>query len=231
MKATHSVTVNVDGNAAPPKMDVTGFDLQAISPGETAPATYRLQADVAGATHCVLCVGDSRPMEIIEDPTHIERLITFDQLGSYTVRLAAVNGKLVVEKSKGIHVGAGERGGLLAKLKVSYEAVRVGRFTRTVHIHVGWQADLQDPISPFRKERSIEQGCTLTDLALLNQSDPRAPQKLDCQPSPDKTKIVLTGELVRPNGIFDAQADRPFLAGGGEGDDGAPLAAAAGQSG
>ncbi len=211
-ESERSAPVTVDGDSAPAKIDLGSFELKAITPGETAPALYRLQCKVAGATHCILCAGDKRAMEIIEDPTHIDRLITFDEAGAYTLRIAAVNGNQLIEKTQDVRVGAGETGGLLAKLKVSYEAVRVQRYAKTWHIHVGWQADLQDAVSSFHKERladTADPACTVSDLVVVNKSDPGAPRKLECQPSPDKKKIVLTGELVRPTGLLTRKQTAP----------------------
>lgn len=206
-ESERSVTVPIDGDSAPAKIDIDAFKFEPAVPGQTA--LYRLQAKVAGATHCILCAGDSHPMEIIDEPGQIDRLVSFDEAGKHTFRIAAMNGKQVVEKTQDVHVGAGERGGLLAKLKVSYEAVRVQRYVKNVHIHVGWLADLQDPVSPFHKERLADPGCTLADLVVVNKSDPKAPRKLDCQPSPDKTKIILTGELVRPTGLLTPKQTAP----------------------
>ncbi len=202
-----TATISLDGETAPPKVDLTGFKLEPAVPGQSA--LYRLQADVAGASHCILCAGDNRPLEIIDEPGHIDRIITFDSAGKYTFRLAAVNGKQVMEKTQDIQVGASEQGALLAKLKVSYEAVRVWHYTKTVHIHVGWMADLQDAVSAFRKERPIDADCTIVDLEVVNKNDAKAPRKLDCKPSPDKKKIVLTGELVRPTGLLTKKQTAP----------------------
>jgi PKD repeat protein len=206
-ESERSTTVTPESTAAPAKVDFASFKLEQAVPGQSA--LYRLQADVAGASHCILCAGDNRPMEIIDEPGHIERIITFDGAGKYTFRLVAMNGKQVIEKTQDVQVGAGETGGLMAKLKVNYEAVRVQRYTKTVHIHVGWLAGLQDPVSAFRKERPIDPDCTIVELDLVNKSDVKAPRKLDCKPSPDKKKILLTGELVRPAGLLTPKQTAP----------------------
>lgn len=208
-ESERSATVNIDGETAAPQASVTNFTLQSLTAGETAPALYRLQADVAGATECILCAGDNRPMEIIDGPGHIDRLITFDAVGDYIVRLAAVNGKQLAEKTAAVHVGPGAAGGLLAKLKVSYEAIHVARYAKTWRIHVGWEGDLQQPTSPFRKERAADPGCTISDPTIVNQSDPQAPRDLACQLAPDKSKIILTGELVRPTGLLTRNQTAP----------------------
>jgi hypothetical protein len=44
---------------------------------------------------------------------------------------------------------------------------------------------------------------------LANKDDPQAPRNLDCQPPPDKKKIILTGELVRPTGLLAAKQTSP----------------------
>ncbi|HZZ80421.1 MAG TPA: PKD domain-containing protein [Gemmataceae bacterium] len=194
--------VTVDADAPASKVELASFDLIPITPRETAPAVYRLQAKVAGATHCILCRGDHRPMEIIDDPNRLDQLISFDEMGTYTVRLAAVNGKQLIEKAQEIFVGANEGGELLAKVKVSYQAVRVERVTKTWRIHCGWQGDLNDPYSSFRRERQADPGTIIVGAEIVNKADETTPRNLECKLSEDRTKVVLTGELVRPTGVL-----------------------------
>ncbi len=203
---TASVVLDSEGL---PKPVIETFKLIPVSGSERAPATYKLLSKVKNATYAILSVGDNRPTEVIEEATQ-ERFITFDEMGSYTIRFAAVNGKQLVEKTETVFVSPNEGHEALAKLVVAYEAVRVQRFEREMKIYCGWQPDAKDNVSPVRKERSIDPGCTIVSVELVNKPDPNGPaRKIEVKTSPDKSKVMLTGELIKPGGLLAPKTAPP----------------------
>jgi PKD repeat protein len=178
---------------------------------ETVPAVYKLTSKVKNAGFCILSYGDNRPLEVVDAAASQERYVTFEEAGAFRVRLAAVNGKQLIEQTKTIKVGAGDGSAPLAKLFVTYEAVKVERLPPADwRIHCGWQADPKDSVAPFRKERAAEPGYIIASADLVNKDDKNpAVRNLKWEVSPDKTKVTVTGELVRPTGILAPKAAMP----------------------
>lgn len=208
---TAPVTLDANTDSAAPKPEIVSFDLIPLTRDERVPAVYRLLGKVKTATHCILSAGDDRPMEILDDVANLERYITFNDMGSYTVRLAAVNGKQLVEKTQTVFVSPNDSNNPTAKLLVTYEAVRVERFTRDLRVNCGWQADVKDGVSsPFRKERPADSGCTIVSAELVNKND-RSTQvrNVSVTTASDKTKFIVAGELVRTTGVLAPKAAPP----------------------
>src|SRR5262249_4323133 len=97
-----SVNVAVEGTApssGPPTTD--GFEVAPTRPDTYAPATFRVAAQVKNAERCLWVFGDERPVEVAADAAgNHDRLITFNNPGSYTLKLVALNGNQTIEKSK-----------------------------------------------------------------------------------------------------------------------------------
>ncbi|MSQ93358.1 MAG: PKD domain-containing protein [Gemmataceae bacterium] len=202
-----SVVIEADSALKP---EIETFELKPFTPGECAPAIYKLISKTKLANYCILSVGDDRPMEIIDGAGDQVRYVAFKEMGAYTVRLAAVNGRDVVEKTKTVYVGGSDGSEPTAKLAVTYEAVRVQRFEREVRIYCGWHPDAKENVLAVRKERPIESGCTIVSVELVNKNDKNAlARKFEVQPSPDKSKIILTGELVKPSGLLTPKTAPP----------------------
>jgi PKD repeat protein len=183
-----------------PKPEIALFKLIPLDPRERAPCTYRLVSQVKNASFSILSVGDNRPMEVIEDPVNHERYVTYNEMGAFTVRLAAVNGKQLVEQTETIYVGGNDVGDTLAKLLVTYDVVKVAHHERTWRMYCTWPADAKDNAAPFRKEHIAEQGYVIVKAELVNKDEPNAPRKLKLEIAPDKKKVILTGEMMKPTG-------------------------------
>jgi PKD repeat protein len=201
-ESDRTATVAVDADAAATGPEIALFDLKPLDPRERAPAVYRLTGKVKNANLCILSYGDDRPMEVIEDTLNHERYITFPELGAYTVRLAAVSGKQVVEKTKTVYINPNESSEPTAKLLVTYEAVKVEHVVKDWKFHCGWQADLKQSVSPFRRERLADPGCTIKSAELTSGDNKTQVRNLKREIAPDGSKVILTGELSRPTGIL-----------------------------
>ena len=193
-----TVSVVVE-NTAPPQPEIVHFDITPVTPGDRAPAVYRLVSKTKNANFCILSAGDERPIEIIEDTASQDRYIIFNDMGSFTIRLAAVNGKQVVEKTKTVYISPNEGQQPLAKLHAEYTVVKVTRPTRNWYLACDWQGGSDDTVAAFRKESPLVKGCQIEDAVLLNKPDASAPvRNVKIEISPDKSKVVVTGELVKP---------------------------------
>ena len=204
---TAAVTIDAGGAAGGP--EIPSFDLKPLDPRERAPAVYRLTGNVKNANVCILSYGDSKPTEVIDDMLNHERYVTFDETGSYTVRLTAVNGKQLVEQAKTVFISPNEGLEPMAKLLVTYEAVKVERRVKDWKFHCGWQADLSQSVSPFRRERLADPGFTIVSADLASSDDNAPVRNLKLQIAPDKSKAILSGELVRQTGLLAKKTTAP----------------------
>jgi PKD repeat protein len=205
-EADRTAPVVLDADSLP-RPEIAVMQLIPLDSRQRAPCTYKLVSQVKNANFSILSLGDDRPMEIITDSLSQERYVPFEKMGSFTVRLAAVNGKQLVEKTQTINVGANDVGDTMAKLLVTYDVVMVTRTERAMRIFCHWPASAKENVLPFRKEHIAEQGCTITKAELVNAADPNAPGKLKLEIAPDRKKVILSGEMVKPSG-----AAKPWLA-------------------
>lgn len=204
-----SAPVTLDPEGAP-KPEIADFSLKSKTPGDRVPALFRLKASIKGATHCILSLGDDRPIEILDDAANVDRLVTFSEMGSYTLRLSAVNGKQLVEKTETVYISPNDSTDPTAKLLVTYQAVNVQRYAKDMRVHCGWTADVKESVSAFRKERPAEPGCTFVSAELLNKNDKNAQvRNASVTISPDKTKLIVAGELLRPTGVLAPKGTAP----------------------
>jgi len=188
--------------------EIASFELIPIS--ERAPALYHLKSHVKNANFCVLTAGDDRPIEILDGTTNHERYLKFDDMGSYTVRFTAVSGKNLVEKTKTIFVNPNEGGETMAKVLVSYQAVKVDTINKRWTIACDWQSGAKENGSLFRKERPVMNGYKIVKAELLNKNDKDAPvRNVNVEVSPDQSRLILTGELVKSGGLLTANAPPP----------------------
>jgi PKD repeat protein len=193
---TASVTLDADTTVADgPAIDL--FELKSLDRRERAPAVYKLTSKVKNANYCILSYGDNRPMEVIDTAGGQERYVTFDEMGSYTIRLAAVNGKQLIEKTQTIFVNPNESDGPIAKLQVVYEAVQVKRSEIEEKIYCGWPAGVKENVASFHKERPAPPGCTVLSAEFVNSDKDATVRNLKREISADKKTIVVTGDLDR----------------------------------
>lgn len=194
---TAQVTLDPSAAAYP---EIVSFDLKPLNPEQRVPAVYRLLGKVKAATHCILSLGDERPTEIL-DAANLERYITFSEMGNYTVRLTAVNGKQVAEKMETVFVSPNDSTNPMAKLLVTYQAVHVERLAPYIApIAFEWPQNAQDAVVPLRKERTVD-GKTIVSAELVNPPDNDSPVRhVKVAIAPDKKRIIVTGDMLKPSG-------------------------------
>lgn len=205
---TANVTIDAAATAALP--EIAEFKLIPWDQRERAPANYQLVSKVKNADFCILNYGDARPMEVITDAASQSRYITFEEKGTYLVRFAAVHGKQLVEQTKTITVAANDRREPMARLLVTYEAVKVDRFAKDWPIQCEWQGGAKDSQYTFRKERPAYPNCKIVSAELVNKDAKNAPvRKAKLEIAPDKSKVILTGELTKPTGLLAPKGPAP----------------------
>lgn len=206
--ADRAVAVAIEFPVTPPP-EITQFQLIPISPNDRAPATFRLVSKTKNASFCIISRGDDLPLEVDDSATQ-DRYITFDEMGSYTIRLSAVNGKQVVEKSKTVFISPNEGRQPVAKLTAEYSVVKVTKQTKEWRIACEWRGNGDEAAVAFKKESPILPGSKITDAILLNKADASSPvRNVKLEIAPDKTKVIITGEIVKPKNWIPSQSSPP----------------------
>ncbi|MCI0377288.1 MAG: PKD domain-containing protein [Gemmataceae bacterium] len=203
------VSINVDGTVANPPTIET-FQVIPLKPDSNAPVTFRVVSKIKNADLCIWSLGDDRPLEISNDTQGTQdRLVTLNEAGYYTLRLVAVAGKATAEKSESVFVGMGESVTPAAMLQVTFDAVRVEKATKKVNIAVQFPADRKENSYTFDIERPIDPGFQIVDAKLERSVSDAAVKSHKLSISPDKTKIRLSGELVKQGGFLQKNAPPP----------------------
>ena len=110
-----SVSLHVEEAAAAKQPKVVSLTAVRVTPGDYAPATYKITAQTENAALCFWDWGDDRPPLIVNEKTAAqEQMVTFDKPRKYTVRLMAVNDTVTDAKTvdvslKNAPAGAVER--------------------------------------------------------------------------------------------------------------------------
>jgi hypothetical protein len=190
--------------AGGPKIDA--FKVEAIK--ADAPAIFRVVSQVKNADLCVWSLGDDRPLEVSSDTSNQERYINIKEPGKHMLRLVAVSGKNTDEKSESVVVAAGNSAAATATLQVSFQALNSHRHTKGQNFNIAFPAERKEQTFPFSVVHS-ELEYQIVDAKFarpVKEPNVRNP-KLTI--SPDKTKVILTGELVKPGGMLAWQKSPP----------------------
>jgi PKD repeat protein len=205
-----TVAVNLDGTSANPPV-IEAFTVVPVSADVTAPATFHVVSQIKNADMCIWSLGDDRPLEVSTDTSPAQqRFVTIKDAGFYTLRLVAVKGKDTAEKSESVWVNVGDNAVPVATLHVTHQAVQVHRHTREVNVHVAFPADRKDNAYPFSVAHG-EPGYQIIDAKFARPVSAPGVKNANLAVAPDKSKVVLTGELVKPSGIMAWQKNRPPL--------------------
>ncbi len=182
-----------------------------MSANALAPATFHIVSQIKNADLCIWTLGDDRPVEVSSDTsTFQERLITLKEPGNYTLRLVAVSGKQTAEKSESVFVGVGDTAAANATLQVSMQATPVQRLTKEVNLYTAFPADRKESSFPFSLTHA-EGDYKIVDAKFAKPvTDPTVKNPIVAI-SPDKTRVVVTGELVKPGGIMAWQKNAAQL--------------------
>lgn len=165
-----------------------------------APATFRVVSKVSGANQCVWALSD-RSLELSPETAagSQERFVTFKQPGTYAVKLAAFNGKQVVERVEKVVVKQPPLGTVTASVAVSYEAVQVEARNTTPAVPVS----IKDSALSFSKEWPAPLGFEITRAEIAPTMKDVNVKSVKVQLSADRKKVLVTGELLKaaPNSV------------------------------
>ena len=181
---------------------IESFKVEAIK--ADAPATFRVVSQVKNADWCIWSVSDDRPMEISKDASG-ERYFTITEPGFHTVKLAAVSGgNQPVERAESVWVDVGNSAAAGATLLVTFQAAEVKRMPKEVNVPITFPHDSKEQTFPFSVTH-VESEYQIAGAKFLQPPQTTSVKDVHLTISPDKTKVVLSGELVKPGGIMALQ--------------------------
>lgn len=182
-------TAALKDSAAP---QIAGLTATPVGSTSIAPATFRITADVTNADHCVWDFGDGR-VEASEGGK-IDRMVTFDRPGTFTVNLYAHAGKLAVKQTATVKLTAAPVGTLMAVLKVTDTGSSVTRLPRNESVAVPVPTGKNPPAS-FSKPIQARAGFTIAEAAPVNPAGSRV-RNLKVAIAPDKRSVTVSGDWV-----------------------------------
>jgi hypothetical protein len=125
------VDLSAAAPAGPPAVPaVLNFAVRSTSTVSVAPATFRITGEVRDAETCVWDFGDGRT-EATEEHGKIDRLVTFEKAGDYTVQLFAHNGKHAVKLACPVRIANPSYESLSLTLRVTDSGTRSERTARS----------------------------------------------------------------------------------------------------
>jgi hypothetical protein len=200
-ESERGVAVQIDAPAAGPP-EVTLLQVVNTRPDSYAPATFRLVGKVKNADVCVWSTGPGQPLQVQpRPPEDQEQYVTFPQPGTYTIRLAAAQGTQVVEKNQTVKVDAPRAGVAMAVLNVTRETVRTEVVQDRLHPQIAFPGNVSAGAYDFNVQVPVRAGCRIRSAALAPWClKSPAVQNARAAASPDGTKVILTGRLLRQGG-------------------------------
>ena len=195
-----AVAVTLDGSSTTGPV-IEAFKVIPLKPDGNAPATFRVVSQIKNADLCIWSLGDDRPLDISNDTSpYQDRLVTIREPGYYTLRLVAVGGKQTAEKAESVFVGMGDSTKPGAMLQVTFEAIQVERATKEVNLNAAFPPERRDNSFPFSMTH-VEPGYQIVDAKFKTAKDASV-KNAKLTIAPDKSKVVLSGELVKPSGFI-----------------------------
>ncbi|MFM8271516.1 MAG: PKD domain-containing protein [Gemmata sp.] len=181
-----NVPIDVQVKAPDTTPKITGFAVQPVG-GTTAPATFKLTAEVSQADSCVWDLGGGR-VEVTPGGK-IERLVTFEKPDTFPVSLVAHNGKIGAKESTTIKVEAPRDGTTMVVLKVTDTGNKVERAATTESVAV----PVPDKnATAFTKTLGARPGFTITEAVLAGA--PASAKNVKVEVAPDRHSVKVSGE-------------------------------------
>jgi hypothetical protein len=219
-----SVTIQLDaGRVEPP--EILSLDADPVDPNSSAPATFHLTCKSKNAQLYIWDTGDNRPLEITQDNgsgTEI-RTVSFWKPGTYTVKVAGVNGTHADQRSKILVVNEPRAGSVTVSLHATDQATHLQTIRVPLTFQDTFPITLAGDIYHFTHQAPAKPGYLITDVhfksadgpGLQGQTvvdiDPLAAgvpgvQNLRIQLAPDRRSVALSGDMMRP--VSSGQADQ-----------------------
>jgi hypothetical protein len=189
-----AVNVSLDGTAAkPPAIDL--FDVQPVDAKPYAPASYRVNTKVSNVDLCVWACGGDHPLEVVSDPPAAqEKFVTFVKPGKYTVKLAAVQGKQIVERSHAVEVLPAPFPTALAIVKVQNQVVPTKTLDRPQIVKVNFPDKIKGNKHAFTETIVAPKGARFVTAKFTEPVKESYIHDAKLTVADDGARVVLAGE-------------------------------------
>jgi hypothetical protein len=208
-ESDRSVNVQIDGTqAGAPAIDL--FQAVSIRADTFAPASFKALAKIKNADLCIWSGDAEIPTEVLPRPgTDPEHVFTFARPGKHTIKLAVVQGQQLVEQTQVVEVQAPQAGLVMAMLNISRQGYRVEKEELSRNVQVNFPDKHSGNAYAFTQEILAKPGWQIA-TAKIGQSfkDPIV-KDAKVTISQDRSKAILTGQLVKPGGGFFKKAPAP----------------------
>lgn len=205
-ESDRTVAVNLE-NSQTTAPSIDAFAVVPVNPNNSnAPATFKIVSQVKNAKVVAWDLGGNA-FKTETNPT-TEKYITLQEPGYYNLRLVAFNGDQVAEKSQQVFVGMSDTNRPSATLKVVYDGVQVEQKSERQSIVLAWDPKHQGSTCPVSREVAAPPGWTIAEA----KYDPPAADKLrNLKPevSPDRTRLRVSGELLKPKSLLSNKVAAP----------------------
>lgn len=197
-ESERAVNIQLEGSK-PGGVSIDAFEVQPLQPESYAPATFRITARVNHAEQCIWACGSEQPIEVVFDPAvNAERYVTFKRPGFHMVRLAALQGRNVVQKQALVKVASPPANMVMAVLNVTHEAVRIEKTKQPRNLKIVFPEQSKDTVYKFHEEIKAWTNSTILKAEFATKSDSPWIKNAKVIISPEKTKAIVSGELHKP---------------------------------
>jgi hypothetical protein len=209
-ESERTVNVQLDAPAAGPP-EIATLEVASARTDTYAPATFRVLGKVHNAELCVWACGADQPLELETDPpASEERVVTFKKPGQHVIRLAAVQGKRVVERTATVQVLPPPVGTAMAVLNVIRDAVQVRKVEQHRNIPLAFPDKNSGNTYAFSQEVPAGTGWQITAARLGRPPADPSVKDVKLTVARDGSKVVLTGEMVRQTGVLGLKRNAPL---------------------
>lgn len=186
-----TVPVEVAAAAAGPATvpAVLDFAVRPVSAAAVAPATFRITGEVKDAQACVWDFGDGRT-EVAGGAGKVDRMVTFERPGDFTVQLIAHNGRQAVKLASPVSVKAPADGSLSLTLRVTDTGSRVEQVARSESVAVPVPKEFK---GSFSRTVTANPGCTIAQASSATPTVPGV-KNLKVAVAGDGRSAVVTGD-------------------------------------
>jgi PKD repeat protein len=199
----HERTVNVLLDAAAASApQIAAFDVVPLHKHAFAPATFRVVNQVANADTCIWSYGDREPEVFGPTANPNERLVTFKQPGTYSVKLIALCGKKATEMSKYVVVQERPKGQAMVQLNVTEATSRVERTAPVWQVPIDFPPQCPDSAYSFERVHPAKRGFQIVGQKVLEAGEKQGVQNLKVEVAPDRQSVKVTGQLLKPTKIL-----------------------------
>src|SRR5262249_5950114 len=158
------------------------------------PATFRVSSKIKNADLCVWELGSDRPLEVSLDAAKSpERLVTFNEPGTHTIRLAVFDGKQTIERSEKVNVMPPPSSRVSASVRVKHDLVTT-KVSTPQSLVFEYPANYKEATYKFRQTLAAEPGFMVTQAQFVDKPAADLVKSPSLQISADRLKVTVSGE-------------------------------------